>query len=237
MHHRTLRCLVLGPKLKFKLDIFLFSVSFIILFLGLLYIVLYLLPSVGACENSTTSRLPIHYITGFNGLWSNRIVGFDFDTKTWQTLTAPLARRRDARATTFDGGKLLYITGGFYTDPMRVTDSLALSDINIYDVRVGHWLETASMQTPRAGHAVTASDRYVYTLGGFDRSYTLYTQREEPNVLCSAEVIDPQTQKVTPLANMSIARRFLAAGWLGGELYAVGGWELNSVEKYNPTTG
>ena len=80
------------------------------------------------------------------------------------------------------------------------------------------------MPTGRFYSGVAALDNKIYVTGGSDDDY-----------LSSADCYDPDTNTLSQVANMNIARYGHSLVNLHGRLYAIGGYQgVASVEVYNP---
>ena len=148
---------------------------------------------------------------------------YDPATDTWTTV-APMPTARGFLATGVVDGKLYALGGSSSTD-----DDNAIATVEMYDPATNTWAAVAPMPTARSNLAAGVMDGKLYAVGGY------YTDDETDTNLSTVEVYDPAANTWATAAPMPTARASLAAGVMGGNLYAVGGEDddqnpLNVVE-------
>ncbi|XP_078492835.1 kelch-like protein 36 [Ciona intestinalis] len=102
-----------------------------------------------------------------------------------------------------------------------------LSSVELYNPVVNTWTNIASMNTKRCGHALVSYNGRLYTFGGED---------DEGIDLNSMESFDPREGKRKLLKPMNEGRWALCGVVYNDEIYAIGGYGLISVERYNIRT-
>ena len=83
------------------------------------------------------------------------------------------------------------------------------------------------MKHSRIGHSLVVADETLFALGGWD---------ENGNILVSVERLDDLYGEWIEVQPMNTPRIFFAAVFLGGFIYAIGGWPqeaLLTVERYD----
>ena len=80
------------------------------------------------------------------------------------------------------------------------------------------------MSSRRHKSGVAVLGNLIYVTGGFDCNLAQNT----------VDCYDPDSNIWSPVANMNIARAGHSLVSLHGRLYAIGGWEVDSVEVYDP---
>jgi non-specific serine/threonine protein kinase len=127
----------------------------------------------------------------------------------WRTLAPAKLARTEVAAVRV--GRFVYVMGGF----LRAGFSTAATER--YDIVRDRWTRVANMPVPLNHAAAVAYRGRVYVLGGYssltgldDEVATLYRY-------------DPRRDRWRRLPSMLTARGALAAGVIGGRLYAAGG--------------
>jgi N-acetylneuraminic acid mutarotase len=95
------------------------------------------------------------------------------------------------------------------------------------------WVTERPMPTPRNSVGIAALDGKIYVVGGW--AQTAYGE----GFTGALEVFDTATNTWTAKKPMPTARNSLGAAFVGGKLYAIGGWNggpLTAVEVYDPAT-
>jgi hypothetical protein len=82
------------------------------------------------------------------------------------------------------------------------------------------------MKAPRAFHSAVSLGQLVYVLGGVDFSGRKMT---------ACECYDPNTDRWTSIADLSVSRSYHASCAYQGKIFVVGGWDARSIEAYNPS--
>lgn len=97
------------------------------------------------------------------------------------------------------------------------------------------WVETATMNAYRSGHAmVTLADGRIMAIGGYDR---VFTSGSSQVALRSVEIYDPAPGTWAPAAGMNVARsHFFAVRLADGKVLVAGGRETDTSEIYDPFT-
>ena len=109
-------------------------------------------------------------------------------------------------------------------------DDETLASVEYYTASLNEWKTISSMNQPRSGSALVASNDYLYAIGGYDGKQNSATVERMKDL--NGEWEDVQS--------MQVPRRWLAAVNCNGVLYAIGGQlgkdiKLQSVEKYQPS--
>ncbi|ERE74361.1 kelch-like protein 12-like isoform 2 [Cricetulus griseus] len=185
----------------------------------------------------------IYVIGGYDGrsrLSSVECLDYTADEDgVWYSVAPMNVRRGLAGATTL--GDMIYVSGGF--DGSRRHTSMER-----YDPNIDQWSMLGDMQTAREGAGLVVASGIIYCLGGYDGL----------NILNSVEKYDPHTghwTNVTPMAtkrsaynirtdswttvtSMTTPRCYVGATVLRGRLYAIAGYDgnslLSSIECYDP---
>jgi N-acetylneuraminic acid mutarotase len=144
------------------------------------------------------------------------------------TTGAPMPTSRARLAVGVVGDKI-YAIGGW-------TWYNSLSTVEEYDTETRLWTAKSPMPTARGGLAVGVVGGKVYAIGGY-----YYDKANHNNhYLTTVEEYDPIADVWTTKAPMPTGRAYLAAGVVGGKIYAIGGWDgrnrLDAVEEYDPAT-
>ena len=87
------------------------------------------------------------------------------------------------------------------------------------------WNIVTNMPTKRRSAGVAALDNKIYFTGGYD---------EYQQYIWSVDCYDPDTNTWSPVAEMNIDRVGHSLVSLKGRLYAIGGYNKDSVEVYDP---
>jgi len=144
---------------------------------------------------------------------------YDPATDSWAT-AAPLPEGRNHMGLAALAGRL-YAVGG-YGGP--ISASAAAADVWAYDPEADSWSAAAPLPTPRAAHALVASDGRLFVIGGVGP--------EARTTLVYA----PGADGWAALAPLPTEREHLAGAALEGRIYAVagraGGRNLGTVEVY-----
>ena len=159
---------------------------------------------------------------------------YDPDTNKWAK-AASMSHARSQHAVVGTGnGRLYALGGGNAYDPGPV------DTVEVYYESFNSWRAANPMPTAREAHAAgiveseSAYEGKIYVVGG---------RGTEGQPLDTVEVYDPATETWAAAAPMPTARWGLAAGVVGGKLYAVGGagtvggvdnQPLDTVEVYDP---
>ena len=170
------------------------------------------------------------------------VEGYDFNAEKWIQISEMTTRRCRCGVAVVKGR--VYVVGGF-------NGSLRVRTVDEYDPVADTWTSVASMEARRSTLGVAVLRDCIYAVGGFDGSMGLN----------SAEVLDLSsvpsasesrrrlgacqgTYKLNwkSIAPMATRRSSVGVGVLGGQIYAVGGYDGNSrqclqtVEVYEPAT-
>ncbi|CAK8685745.1 unnamed protein product [Clavelina lepadiformis] len=135
----------------------------------------------------------------------------------WDSNLPSMGEKRCGLASTLLDG-LVYCAGG-------ENDTGWLSSCESYNPEERKWSSIRNMNIKR-NHALISARGLLYALGGWDNENTGNT----------AEFYDPRNGKWEYIPPMKTHRTGLAAVALNNEIYAIGGDNLSSVEKYNLDT-
>lgn len=160
---------------------------------------------------------------------STKVEAYDPAADAWTTKANMPTGRAFLAAGVVNG--ILYAVGG--SGPFGTVDT-----VEAYDPTTDTWTTKRSMPKPREALAVGVVNGILYAVGGAYCPYALSCSYKS-----SLYAYDPATDTWTEKAAMPKGARFgLAAGDLGGRLYAVGGntgngaFNLNRLESYDPAT-
>ncbi|KPM10475.1 Kelch-like protein 4 [Sarcoptes scabiei] len=105
------------------------------------------------------------------------------------------------------------------------------NECEIFDPRDDIWIELASTNQRRSRAGVTAWNRHIFAVGGYNGSKTL----------SSAESFNPLTNQWSDIKAMGSKRSCHGIAELYNAIYAVGGYDgvncLSSAERYDPLIG
>jgi hypothetical protein len=150
----------------------------------------------------------------------------------WKTMApAPTARTEVAAAAI---GNTIYVVGGFREPDLSNIKDLAITTlVEAYDAATERWMSRAPL--PVGLHHVgigVVGDR-LYVIGGFKQSLMSVWKP-----VATVYVYDPAQDAWTEASPMPTARGALAVAELGGNLYAIGGYDGDgntpAVEAYDP---
>jgi N-acetylneuraminic acid mutarotase len=160
-----------------------------------------------------------YVISGFSGSAPDSAVErFDPATNTWATLAPIPTPISQARAAAL--GTRIYVAGGFNNGFGGQTTGM-----QIYDTATGLWSQGAPLPEARAGAGVAAANGKIYVIAGFGPGFaTRYTVYE----------YDPVANSYATRAPAPAAEGNIAAGVLGGLIYAVGGSATYMHYAYDP---
>ena len=167
---------------------------------------------------------------------SGALEEYDPATDTWVT-RASMPTARFGFAAVVNNGHI-YAMGGF-------DNHNALDTVEEYDPATNSWSTKANMSTVRMLLGAADSGGKIYAIGGSTNIYNPSTGNVV--ALNSVEEYDPTTDTWTPKASMSSPRvDFSVSVDSSGSIYSIGGkdlsspndpaTQLNSVEKYDPST-
>jgi N-acetylneuraminic acid mutarotase len=145
---------------------------------------------------------------------------------------APMPTARAALAAVALNGKI-YAIGG--VDP----SGAVLNTVEVYDPATNSWGSAASMPTARDGLTATVVAGKIYAIGGCTNC-SPFESNPSGVYLGTLEIYDPSSDSWTEGASMPTARWGLAGAAANGEIYAMGGSNvdppnmLNTVERYDP---
>ncbi len=165
-----------------------------------------------------------YYYDGVSDYYVPTVEMYDPATDTWAVRTSMPKSRSHLVAGVVDGK--IYAIGGY-------DGETELGTVQVYDPLTNDWSNRAGMPTPRHRMAAGVVGGKIYVIGGsyLDGSYDEY--------LSTVEMYDPATDTWAAKADMPTPRRSLAAGVVGGKIYAIGGSDgtpLSTVEMYDPAT-
>ena len=132
-------------------------------------------------------------------------------------------------ATLLPDGRVLD-TGGWGYSVDYPGYSTPVAGAELYDPRLGTWMPTAAMSTPRGQHAVALlRDGRVLVSGGMRAS----------SILASAEIYNPALGTWSMTGSMGVSRYYHTATLLpDGRVLVIGGMQsLLSAEIYDPALG
>lgn len=141
--------------------------------------------------------------------------------------------RADHTATLLPDGRVL-IAGGM------VENGVFLDSMELYDPRTGSFKPAGTMSTKRVGHSATllSSGKVLLAGGMAERSF----EGGLHSIMSStADVYDPQTNRVTSAGNMVTGREAHEAVPLpNGKVLFIGGYDgrhyIDSIEVFDPST-
>ena len=162
------------------------------------------------------------YIAGGAESKDGKLWKFKSYSQQWQDLPSMKQRVQHTAVCCVDGQ--IYVIGGY---EIRPDNSRAPSkQIQIYNIELGKWSENLELSEYRAHCSVIGIDRggglpgRIFVLGGYG---------QKP--LNTVEVI--QDKKIEPMASMIKKRYSFVAAMVEGKIFAVGGWQEQSVEIYD----
>ncbi len=138
---------------------------------------------------------------------TNSVLGYAYESKTWQELASKPTAVTNISAITLDDR--VYVPGGYDTDG-RVLDIL-----EIYDAANDAWLTGASLPSPLCAYAITIQNGLIYVLGGWDGVNYL------DDVFC----YDPEQDTWTVVAQCPSSIGFGAAVSDDSRIYLIGGFD------------
>jgi N-acetylneuraminic acid mutarotase len=158
---------------------------------------------------------------------------YDATANKWRQI-APIPEAMHHHGVAAVEGKI-YVVGGF-TGTFGKRNPIA--SVWQYDPAADRWQKRAPLTAPRGALAVAVLDGRIYAMGG-ERFSAGGAQPYEP--VADAAVYDPKIDAWEMLPPMRHRRDHLAAGAIGGRVYAVGGrdrpdYTLQHIEEYNPAT-
>lgn len=160
---------------------------------------------------------------------STKVEAYDPTTDSWTTKANMPTGRVGLAAGVVDGK--LYAVGG--NGPFGSMDT-----VEAYDPTTDTWSAKRPMPEPREALAVGVVNGILYAVGGAYCPFALSCAFKS-----NLFAYDSATNRWSRKANMPKGARFsLAAGAVGGKLYAVGGYtgdndlNMNRLEAYDPAT-
>ncbi|MCC6703383.1 MAG: galactose oxidase [Thermomicrobiales bacterium] len=157
------------------------------------------------------------YIAGgsahdLSGPATNDLAVYDPEDDRWELLT-PMPTAREHLGVGVANGFLVAVGGrdGGHESPAM------LEATEIYDPATGTWSAGVPMPTPRAGLGVASDGESIFVLGGERFS------NGAPVTLAAVERYEPEGDRWTSLPDLPVGRHGIAAAWLEGALYAIGG--------------
>ncbi len=155
-------------------------------------------------------------------------------TGTWhKAAMAPSARTEVAAAVL--AGKI-YVIGGF--SPLRFGNLLKMSvseAVEVYDPAKDRWRLAAPLPRPWHHAAAVSTGERLFVLGGFTPGLTSVW-----NPVNAVFEYLPDENRWVERRPLPTARGALAAAWLDGKIFAIGGYDgrrsLAVVEVYDPVT-
>jgi N-acetylneuraminic acid mutarotase len=147
------------------------------------------------------------------------VEAYDPLANEWTTVTSMPQGRAGHAAAVGPNGEI-YAIGGLNTGD-------ELNTVSVFDPATGVWAAAASMSTARYALEAVSSHGKIYAIGGASLNIPVTT----------VEAYDPLANTWTTVASLQTARAgFGSAVALNGEIYAMGGKNLNTVELYHPAT-
>jgi N-acetylneuraminic acid mutarotase len=154
----------------------------------------------------------------------NQVVTVTVDKGIWKSKKNMITGRVWLGMALVDGK--IYAIGG-------CTETIPLSNVEVYDPITDSWTAKANMATPRSSFGCAVLDGKIYVIGG-----GFY---DNPTPLASVLMYDPATDTWTSKTSMPTARVMLAASEVNGKIYVIGGTlarddflGLSTVEEYDP---
>jgi Kelch motif len=150
----------------------------------------------------------------------------------WKSMApAPTARTEVAAAVI---GDKIYVIGGFREPSLsNITDPAITPLVEEYDSATEHWTTKASLPVGLHHVGIGVVDNRVYVIGGFKQSLMSVWKP-----VATVYVYDPAHDAWTEASPMPTARGALAVAELGGNVYAIGGYDGDgntpAVEAYDP---
>ena len=150
----------------------------------------------------------------------------------WKSMApAPTARTEVAAAAV--GGKI-YVIGGFREPSISNIKDLAITPlVEEYDSTTEHWTTRAPLPLGLHHVGIGVVGNRLYVIGGFKQSLMSVWKP-----VATVYVYDPAHDAWTEASPMPTARGALAVAELGGNLYAIGGYDGDgntpAVEAYDP---
>jgi hypothetical protein len=139
---------------------------------------------------------------------------------TWQTTTSLGTARAGFSTVAYNG--YLYILGGFDST------STAFSDVQYAPINangtIGAWQATTSFATPRAYFGATVYDGYLYILGGYDSTPTVFSDVQYAPINANGTLGTWQTT-----TSLGTARAGFSTVAYDGYLYILGGFDSTST--------
>ena len=163
---------------------------------------------------------------GFNSVFKENKV-FRLNTKNrslqWELESSMNVSRRDFGAAAID--EYIIVAGG------RGSDSIKLSSVEMFEVRLKKWIRIASLSCCKSCLAVVSVGREIFAIGGEDENGCALS-----NVECMSE-LDGEWKSTK---SMKTARSSFSAVSCNGLLYAIGGFNekcgaVETVEVFDPT--
>jgi len=157
------------------------------------------------------------YIAGgsahdLSGPATNDLAVYDPAEDRWDLL-APMPTAREHLGVGVANGLLVAVGGrdGSHESPAM------LEATELYDPTTDSWSAGDPMPTPRAGLGVASDGESIFVLGGERFS------NGAPVTLAAVERYEPAHDRWSALPDLPVGRHGIAAAWLDGALYAIGG--------------
>jgi len=143
---------------------------------------------------------------------------YNSSTGEWESTTRMSIARESSCGVAV--GTKIYLFGGW-------CDRKELLDIaEVFDCQTGTYSQYRYMPGVRSACGAAVLDGHIYVVGGWTGSARL----------SSVFRYDIQTTRRQNVSSMHVERSDHQVVELGGLIYAIGGWNVPTVEAYNPTT-
>ncbi|MCP9452112.1 MAG: hypothetical protein NNA23_05455 [Nitrospira sp.] len=156
----------------------------------------------------------------------------EIERGSWR-VAAPMPTKRTEVAAVALEGKI-YVVGGFEKPGLSNMMNLAItSAVDVYDPVTDTWTAAAPLPVGLHHVGIGVVKGRVYVIGGYTRAgVNIWSP------VATVYAYDPKTDQWTELAPMPTARGALAVAEVGGNLYAIGGFDrranVTAVEVYDP---
>ncbi len=151
---------------------------------------------------------------------SRAVEVYDPAANAWSVTTPLPEGRHHAGIAALDG--YVYVIGGFAKSGFTVWHPV--NTVYRYNPGTQKWRELKPMPTARGALGVSAYQRRIYAIGGYDGKQNSV----------ATEIYDPKTDSWSTGAPLSAPRDHLAVAAVGSKVYAIGG---RSNLKYQQNTG